>query len=103
MKTFEEKLKAFSAATGNELYDADEGFEEWLVEAVETNESIDDFKAARKGWNEAGIFAGEGEIAGFPFISWTRCQAMKGQTRRDVSVVDFGDRRIVLDADLSVF
>ena len=103
MNDFNEKLTAFSEATGNELYDNDEGFKEWMIEAVETQETIEDFKVARADWNERGIFQAEGEIAGLPFITWTRCQAMKGQARRDVSVVDFGDRRIVLDADLTSF
>lgn len=98
-----EKLQKFSEATNNELYDADEGFEEWMVGAEETHESIDDFKAARNCWNEKGVFQGEGEIAGFPFIAWTKVQALKGQPRRDLSVIDFGDIRIAIDADLTDF
>lgn len=97
------KLKEFSAATNNELYDADEGYEEWMVEAVETQETIDDFKAARAGWNEKGNLQAEGTIAGFPFITWSSVQAMKGQPRRNVSVIDFDDCRIVLDADITDF
>lgn len=100
MKAFDQKLAAFDEATGEELHDNEY---DWMVDAVETQDTIDDFKAARSEWNEKGVFRGKGEIAGLPFVTWTRCQARKGQSRRDVSVLDFGDRRIVLDADLTVF
>ena len=37
-----------------------------------------------------------GEIAGFPFCSWKNAQAVKGQPRQAMSVIDFGDVRIAL-------
>lgn len=94
-----ENLKKFAAATNNELFDADYKGGEWMIEAVETQESLDDFVAASKGWNERSAMK-QGEIAGFKFVAWKNVQARKGQPRRDMTVIDFGDVRFAIDADL---
>lgn len=56
-----------------------------------------------KGWNERTAMK-TGEIGGFPFRAWKSVQAVRGQPRQSMSVVDFGDMRIALPGtDLTVF
>ncbi len=96
-------LAAFAAATNNELFDADYGDGEWMVEFVETHETLQQFEESSKSWNERTAMK-TGEIAGFPFRAWKSAQAMKGQPRQSMSVIDLGDVRIALPGtDLSVF
>ncbi len=99
MKTFEKKLAAFDEATSEELHDPEY---DWMVEAVETHETLADFEDSAKNYSERA-WSGRGEIAGFPFIAWSKIQVSKGDTRRALSVIDFGDRRFALDADLTNF
>jgi len=56
---------AFASATNGELYDTDDG---WMIEAVETQESIDDFIGASESYSERSV-AHRGVIAGFPFVA----------------------------------
>lgn len=88
-------LTAFAAATNNELFDADYKDGEWMVEFVETQETLDMFQESAKGWNERSAMD-SGEIAGFKFISWKNAQAVKGHPRQSMSVIDLGDVRIAL-------
>lgn len=102
-----EKLAAFSAATNNELFDMDlqkDGTPYgWMVEAVETHETLEMWEESSKGWNESTAMK-TGEIGGFPFRAWKNVQAVKGQPRHSMSVVDLGDVRIALPGtDLTVF
>ena len=98
-----DNLKKFAAATNNELFDADYKGGEWMVEAVETQETLEQFEESSKGWNERTAMKA-GEIAGFPFRAWKSAQPVKGQPRQSMSVVDLGDVRIVLPGtDLSYF
>lgn len=98
-----EKLAAFAAATNNEIFDAEYKGGEWMVEAVETQETLEQFEESSKNWNERGTMK-TGEIAGFSFRSWKNAQAVKGQSRQAMSVIDFGDVRFALPGtDLSVF
>lgn len=97
-----ELLKKFGEATNNELYDPDYKDGEWMVEAVETHETLENYADSSKVWAEKST-AKSGEIAGFKFLAWAKVQPKKGDARRQVSVVDFGDFRIVLNADLSIF
>lgn len=98
----QQALKTFAAATNNELFDPEWHGGEWMTEAVETRETIDQFIESSKMWNErSGVQ--RGEIAGFPFVTWSKIQVRKGDTRRSVSVIDFGDVRYALDADLTYF
>lgn len=97
-----ENLKKFAAATNNELFDADYKGGEWMVEAVETHETLEQWEESAKSWNERSPMK-SGEIAGFPFRAWKQVQAVKDQPRRAMSVIDFGDVRFAIDADLTNF
>ena len=101
--TITENLKKFAAATNNELFDADYKGGEWMVESIETQETLAQWEESSKSWNERTAMK-SGEIAGFPFRAWKSVQAVKGQPRRSMSVIDLGDVRIVLPGtDLTVF
>lgn len=95
-----EKLQAFAAATNNELYDADYNGGEWMIEAVETRETIDNFVEASNGYAEC-TREKFGEIAGFKFVAFAKVQVRKGDQRRQLSVIDFGDVRVALNCDMS--
>lgn len=104
---FEEAIKKFTEVTEDEIYDAD--FAEynngnpWMVEAVETQETIEEFIDSSKTWNESSQ-PEHGEINGLKFVYFSRVQASKGDRRRNLSVIDFGDKRIALeDVDLTNF
>lgn len=88
-------LNAFAAATNNELFNADYNGGEWMVEFVETQETIEQFSESAKSWHERTAM-NSGSIGGFKFISWKNAQAVKGQPRQAMSVVDLGDVRIAL-------
>lgn len=98
----QQALEKFAAATNNELFDADPRFNEWMVSSVETHETIDDFVAATAGYNSCTNDK-FGEIAGFKFVAYSEIQVRKGDTRRKLSVVDFGGVRYAIDADLTDF
>lgn len=98
-----EQLAAIAEATNGEIYDADPRFNEWMVDAVETHETLDNFIESSKGWAERSTAMSRGEIAGMPFISWAMVQCRKGDQRRPLSVIDLGDVRFALETDLSHF
>lgn len=57
-----------------------------------TSESIDDYRVASKGWNEPGeIDTDEPSL-----LIVKRAQAMKGEPRKDVVVIDLGAGRAVM-------
>lgn len=89
------KLNAFAAATNNELFDAEYKNGEWMCDAVETAETLAQWEDSSKGWAERSPMIA-GEISGFPFRAWKAAQAVKGQPRQSISVIDFGDIRVVL-------
>lgn len=98
-----EDLIKFAAATNNEIFDPEWNGGEWMVAHVETHETIEQFIESSNNWAErtAPKF---GEIGGFKFVTWASCQAVKGQTRDSMSVVDLGDIRIALPGtDLTNF
>ncbi len=96
-------VKKFAEATNNELFDTDHRFQEWMVEFVETFETLEQFEDSSKHWNERTAMK-TGEIAGFQFRAWKTAQAVKGQPRQSMSVVDLGDVRIALPGtDLTMF
>ena len=95
-------LAAFAAATNNELFDADYKGGEWMVEATETHETLEQWIESSQNWNEKTSMK-RGEIAGFPFLAWKSAQADKGQARRAMSVIDFGDVRFAIETDLTNF
>ena len=98
-----EALKKFANATNNELFDADYGDGEWMVDAVETHETIGSFIESSNLWAEKSTNMESGEIAGFKFVSWNKVQVRKGDQRRSLSVIDFGDIRFALETNLSNF
>ena len=98
MTEFNTAIAAFAAATKNDLFDADYNGGEWMVEAVETQETLADFHAAADKWAECSSTQ-RGEIAGLPYLCWSKVQVARGYTRRSMWVIDFGDRRVAIDAD----
>lgn len=99
--TMTEKLAAFAAVTrGHDIYDPEYQGGEWMWGAVETHETIEEFIDSSARWRERSTMK-EGEIAGMRFVSWSNVQLGKGEPRRSLSVIDFGDIRIALDGDLA--
>jgi hypothetical protein len=95
-------LATFSAATKNELFDPEWNGGEWMVNAVETAETIENFTDASKNY-ASRTKEKHGEIAGFKFAAWSEVQVAKGMQRRQLSVIDFGDFRVAIDCDLTDF
>ena len=97
-----ENLNKFAAATKNEIYDPEWQGGEWMVEAVETHETIEQFAESSANW--ASCTKDKfGELAGFKFVAWSEVQVAKGKQRRQLSVIDFGDIRVALNCDLTDF
>lgn len=100
------QLAAFAAATNNEIYDPapdpDGDPWGWMIRAVETQETIEHFLEAAKGYAEctAPKF---GEIAGFPFVAFRKIQPRRGMPRQELTVVDFGGARVAMDIDVSAW
>lgn len=96
-------LAAFGSATNNEIFDPEYKGGEWMTRHVETHETLAHFEEACQHWNERSSVQ-RGEIAGFKFLAWANAQAVKGQPREAMSVVDFGEIRIALPGtDLTYF
>lgn len=94
---FEQALEKFIEATGDAIYDPFwDKSAPWMVDAVETQETLEQFIESSHQWNERSGYQ-RGDINGVPFIYWSRVQINKGDSRRELSLVDFGDRRIALD------
>jgi hypothetical protein len=101
--SYQENLLTFAAATNGEIFDPDYKDGTWMYRIIETQETIDNYENAAGGWNE---YQGKrhGKVAGLPFLSFKSMQCRKGDQRDSLSVVDFGDRRIVIHGvDLSCF
>ncbi len=61
-----------------------------------TNDTIEQFLTNRKTWNKPGhLETGTTEIGGFPYLQIEDCQAVKGQEKINLIVVDFGPVRVV--------
>lgn len=95
-------LKAIAAATNGYIYDAEYNGGDWMVEAVETQESIDDFVAASANYAEC-TREKFGELAGMKFVAFAKVQVKKGATRRQLTVVDAGECRFAIDCDLTSY
>ncbi len=96
--TIPPEFAAFAAATNNDIYDAELTLgQPWLVEAVETHETLEQFEESSRGWAERSAVK-RGEVAGLPYIYWRQAQARRGMRRRPMWVVDFGAVRYALDA-----
>lgn len=96
----ETQLRAIHDLTGGDLYDADYRGGEWMVEAVQTHETIDQFIESAAKWAERSKMQ-RGTIAGMPCVVWERVQAHRGQPRRSMAVIDMGDVRYAVDHTLS--
>lgn len=97
--TLSNKIEEFTEATDFDLYDDFDN--SWMVEATETQETIDDFISSSKTWTESSE-PETGEIAGMKFVYFPHVQTSKGEQRHYLSVVDFGDKRVALvDVDLT--
>jgi hypothetical protein len=95
-------LIKFAQATKNELFDPEYKGGEWMIEAVPTHETINQFLESSK--NYASCTNDKfGEIAGFKFVAWREVQPAKGKQRRALSIIDFGDVRFALNCDLTNF
>lgn len=100
MTTFENKLKALSLATKGDVYDHEYKNGEWMHHAVETQETLADFEEASRQYVECSK-SKHGEIAGMNFLAFEKVQVRKGDVRQALSVIDFGDRRIAINEDLT--
>jgi len=60
-----------------------------------SRESLDDYRTARKRYNEPGSLS-EQEFAGYAAIIIEKAQPFSGQRRKDVVVIDFGAVRAVI-------
>lgn len=98
-----EVLKKFAAATNNELFDAEYRGGEWMVDHVETQETIDQFIESSAHWSERSPMK-QGVLGDLPFVAWKLTQASPGKARQSMSVIDLGEVRIALPGtDLSMF
>lgn len=97
-----EALQAIAAATNNGIYDAEFHGGEWMVEAVETQESIEDFVAASANYAEC-TREKFGELAGMKFVAFAKVQVKKGAERRQLTVIDAGECRFAIDCDLTSY
>jgi hypothetical protein len=96
----EEQLKALCKATDGEVYDVDYKDGEWMYRAVETHETLDMFLNSSKAWAEKSK-PESGIIAGLPYVCWEVMQAIKGQPRDSLSVIDFGDFRVAVACNIT--
>ncbi len=102
MQNAQQNIAAFAAATNNELFDAAYNGGTWMIDAVETSETLAQIIESATGWAEKSAPT-HGVIAGCPFVAYSKMQARRGDARRSLSVVDFGDVRYFLECNLSHF
>ena len=97
-----EALAAIHEATGGDIYDTEWQGGEWMVDAIETHETIEDFIAASANYAECSRMQ-RGTVGGVPAISFAQVQARKGDQRRPLSVLDLGEIRVAVSAELADF
>lgn len=95
-----EALQALHDATGGDLYDSNYEGGTWMVTATETADTLDQFVAASEDWREVGCVR-ECRVAGLRAVYFGEVQARKGDTRREMTVIDLGDVRVAVSADVS--
>ena len=95
-----EALQALHDATGGDLYDTNWQGGSWMHTATETADTLDQFVAASEQWNEVGCVR-ECRVAGLRAVYFGEVQARKGDTRRELTVIDLGDVRVAVAADVS--
>lgn len=96
------KLQAISEATGGDVYDHEYQGGMWMMEAIRTHETFEQFIESSKNWNETCAMK-RGTVGGCPFIVWKNMQPRKGAARRSLAVIDLGDVRYAIDAELNDF
>lgn len=96
MSNIKSQLEALSIETSGDIYDHEYDGGTWMLEAVQTTETIENFVESSKNYNECSAMM-RGTVAGLPFVVWKTVQVRKGDARRSVAVIDFGDTRFVID------
>lgn len=61
-----------------------------------TADTLDHFIEASKNYNECFYNPERGEVDGFKTLVMKKCQVRKGDQRKDVCVIDFGEVRAVV-------
>lgn len=79
----------FSTIDGDMPFWESLGIDEDSDLVIETSETLDGFQASMRSWNEPGTMQ---EVAGG--LYWPECQAMKGERRCELCVVDCGEFRL---------
>lgn len=90
------KLQTFARATTNQIYDAERN-DPWLVAVQETKETIGQFITRVGSWHNNTMEVGV--LAGLPFVCWPA----RGYPLGPFSVIDFGQCRYMIQADLMKF
>lgn len=85
MTTEQQILAAFDEA-GHEYLDMDD--------LVKTQDTLENFRSASADWAEGKLIA-ECTYGGYAALEFDGVQAAKGQPRRALTVIDFGDARYV--------
>jgi len=93
-----EKLAAFADATNSNAYDPAYEGGTWMVEAVETSETLEQWVESSDGWAKCSREI-RGEVAGFPFVGWSNSKGARGHLRLSMTVDDFGELQIGIDFD----
>ena len=95
-----EQVLALNTAMNDDLYGGEEyGF---MCKVTETDEGIYAFLEAAPHYAESSKPT-HGEIAGFPFVYFGRVQVARAHQRDEMSVVDLGDVRLVLNVNLTEY
>lgn len=99
MKNMQRTERLHEIIAKAQLQSQDQFLDEWEELYIDddsdialTRETFDDFLAAAKNWQERSGFQ-RFEVEGHQCISWESMQALKGQPRGSMVVVDFGDFR----------
>lgn len=94
------QLSALELTTEGDVYDAD--YDGWQYNAVRTAETIEQFVESSAQWVEQTHLK-RGQLAGMSFVAWESMQAKRGDIRTSLSVLDFGDYRMVIKCDLTSY
>lgn len=73
-------------------------FETYIEDLAFTRNTISEFKDGRSAWNELGTINKKSTCDNYDCFIVDNCQAVKGQPRKRVCVVDFGTVRAVAKA-----
>ena len=84
----------------NEIWDDQFNVSDYVeFEASFTRNTLAQILESRNNWQDQGtLFQGKTDIGGHDFIEIERCQAVKGQARKTVRVIDFGTVRAIQES-----